>query len=221
MSAARRLWLTAELLLLYVGAPLVVYGLLFTYRLPLFSILPVVFLIFIVVLSFEVRFSWREALKLRLSWRTLLSIFALFAAAGPLLALFAYYDGPSRFLAFPIYAQEIWLTVMILYPLLSVPAQEIMFRLFFYARYRDLFGPDSQAAIVLNAVLFAFAHIVFQNLTTLIISFLGGLLFAWRYEKTRSFWAVTLEHSLYGNLIFTLGLGRYFYTGVWNFPSAW
>ena len=106
---------------------------------------------------------------------------------------------------------------MLVYPLVSVTTQEVMYRLFYYARYRALFGNDAQAAIALNAVLFAFSHIVFQNPTTLVISFLGGLLFAWRYEVTRSFWAVCLEHALWGNLIFTLGLGRYFYTGVSNF----
>ena len=31
---------------------------------------------------------------------------------------------------------------------------------------------------------------------------------------TRSFWAVFLEHTLWGGLVFTVGLGRYFFTGV-------
>ena len=44
-----------------------------------------------------------------------------------------------------------------------------------------------------------------------------ALLFAWRYQSSRSYWALVLEHALYGNLIFTVGLGRYFYTGVSNF----
>ncbi len=106
---------------------------------------------------------------------------------------------------------------MILYPLVSVTAQEVMYRVFFFHRYRVLFAGDPQAGIVLNAVLFSFSHIIFQNVTTLIISFLGGLLFAWRYQSSRSYWALVLEHALYGNLIFTVGLGRYFYTGVSNF----
>jgi membrane protease YdiL (CAAX protease family) len=92
-----------------------------------------------------------------------------------------------------------------------------MFRLFFFGRYRSLFLGNPHAAILLNAVLFAFVHIIFQNVISVVISLLGGLLFAWRFEKTRSFWAVWLEHSLYGNLLFTLGLGRYFYTGVSSF----
>jgi uncharacterized protein len=217
MSPARRVWLAIEMLLLYVGAPIVVFVLIRDYRVPLFNILPVVFAVFVVLLTLDRTFSWREALRRGISLRTLASIAAIFCLAAPVLTLFAWYDNPRGFLRFPRYAQDTWIMVMVLYPVLSVTAQEIMFRLFFFHRYRALFGVDAQGAIVLNAVLFAFAHIAFQNVTTLVISLIGSLLFAWRYEKTRSYWAVVLEHSIYGNLIFTLGLGRYFYTGVANF----
>ena len=37
---------------------------------------------------------------------------------------------------------------------------------------------------------------------------------AYRYERTRSLWAVCLEHTLYGWLVFTAGLGRFFFTGI-------
>lgn len=217
LTAARRIWLAVEMLLLYVGAPILVYGLVRDHHIPLFKILPAVFAVFALLLTLDRGFSWREALSRGVSLRTVGSILAIFCLAAPLLTLFAWHDNPSGFLRFPRYAQDVWIMVMLLYPILSVTAQEIMFRLFFYHRYRTLFGVDAQGAIVLNAVLFAFAHIAFQNVTTLVISFLGSLLFAWRYENTRSYWAVVLEHSLYGNLIFTLGLGRYFYTGVSNF----
>jgi membrane protease YdiL (CAAX protease family) len=217
ITAARRIRLAAEMLLLYVGAPILVYSLVRHHGYPLFQILPVVFALFVIVLTLDRRFSWREALSHGMSLRTLASILAIFCLAAPVLTLFAWHDNPRGFLRFPRYAQDTWIMVMILYPVLSVTAQEIMFRLFFHHRYRALFGVDAQGAIVLNAVLFAFAHIAFQNVTTMVISFLGSLLFAWRYERTRSYWAVVLEHSLYGNLIFTLGLGRYFYTGVSNF----
>jgi uncharacterized protein len=217
ISARRRIWLTIEMLLLYVGAPIGVYSLLYDYRIPLFTIFPIIFIVFIVILTLDRDFSWREALSRGIGLRTLGGILLTFAIAAPALTLFAWYDSPGRFLAFPRYAQDVWLMVMVVYPLVSVTTQEIMFRLFFYGRYRALFGSDAQAAIVLNAVLFAFVHIIFQNMVTIVISFLGGLLFAWRYETTRSFWAICLEHTLYGNLLFTLGMGRYFYTGVSNF----
>ncbi len=71
-------------------------------------------------------------------------------------------------------------------------------------------------AILVNGVLFAFGHIMFQNWVAIISCLVGGLLFAWRYLRTGSLWAVMFEHMLYGNLIFTVGLGRYFFTGVSN-----
>jgi CAAX protease family protein len=216
VSAAWRVWLTVELLAFFVATPIAVYSLLYRHRVPLFEILPPVFLFFIVFLSLDRSFSWRETLTRLPRLRDLASIAAIFAVAGPAIALFGYHDSPSRFLAFPRHAFDLWLRIMILYPLISVTAQEIMYRVFFFHRYRPLFAGDAQAGIMLNAVLFSFSHIVFQSVTTLVISFLGGVLFAWRYESSRSFWALFLEHALYGNLIFTVGLGRYFYTGVSN-----
>ena len=40
---------------------------------------------------------------------------------------------------------------------------------------------------------------------------LGGWLFARRYQRTRSLLTVSVEHALYGVLIFTIGLGDLFY----------
>jgi hypothetical protein len=216
IGAIRRTWLAIELMAFFVLTPIAVYSLLYVYRIPLFKILPPVFLFFIVFLTIDRSFSWRVTLGRGVRLRDLASIAAIFAVAGPAIALFAYHDVPARFLAFPRGAHDLWIKVMILYPLLSVTAQEIMYRVFFFHRYQPLFAGDAQAGIVLNAVLFSFGHIIFQNPTTLVTSFLGGLLFAWRYESSRSYWALILEHTLYGNLIFTVGLGRYFFTGVSN-----
>lgn len=197
--------------------PIAVYSLVYRHHVPLFKLLPLVFGTFIVVLMFDRSFSWRVALRRGVTLRELAGIIAIFAVAGPAITLFAYHDSPDSFLRFPRYAPQIWIVVMILYPLVSVTAQEVMYRVFFFHRYRALFAGDREAGIVLNAVLFSFSHIIFQSVTTLIISLLGGLLFAWRYESSRSYWTVVLEHALYGNLIFTVGLGHYFYTGVSNF----
>jgi hypothetical protein len=39
-------------------------------------------------------------------------------------------------------------------------------------------------------------------------------MFAGDYARRRSLGLACLEHGLYGCLIFTIGLGRYFYTGA-------
>lgn len=219
-SVAWRVWLTAEMLLFYVATPIALYSLLYDARVPLFVLLPPVFLFFILFLTIDPSFSWRETLGRGINFKDLASIAGILAVAGPALTVFAWYDVPGRFLAFPRYAYDTWLMVMLIYPVVSVTTQEIMYRVFFFHRYRPLIGGDAQGAIFLNAALFAFSHIIFQKAETLIISFLGGLLFAWRYQSTRSYWALCLEHAIYGNLIFTVGLGVYFYTGVSNFDLS-
>lgn len=217
VSHKRRAWLAVELLALYVAAPVVLYSLIHQYRIPLFKLMLPLSVLFILLLTLQHTFSWRETLRTGISRRDAAGIAAVFIVAAPLLAAYAWMTGQQRFLMLPRTAPYIWAMVMVLYPLISVTAQELIYRVFFFHRYRPLFVHDGQAVIMLNAVLFSFGHIIFGTLPSLVISFFGGLLFAWRYEHTRSFWAVVIEHALYGNLIFSLGLGRHFYTGVANF----
>ena len=103
---------------------------------------------------------------------------------------------------------------MLLYPLMSVAVQELVYRTFFFHRYGVLFGNAWWLAILLNGVLFGLGHIVIGTPLAVYGTMLTGTLFAWRYAMTRSFWAVFLEHTLWGGLVFTVGLGRYFFTGV-------
>ena len=42
----------------------------------------------------------------------------------------------------------------------------------------------------------------------------GGWLFARDYARHRSLTLVCLEHAAYGCVIFTVGLGRFFYSGA-------
>ena len=41
----------------------------------------------------------------------------------------------------------------------------------------------------------------------------GGYIFASTYKKTKSLLIVSIEHALYGNTIFFLGLGWFFWGG--------
>ncbi|MEU4707697.1 hypothetical protein AB0G00_14815 [Nocardia salmonicida] len=41
-----------------------------------------------------------------------------------------------------------------------------------------------------------------------------GVLFATRYQRTRSLLTTSVEHALYGILMFTIGLGDFFYHGA-------
>jgi hypothetical protein len=108
---------------------------------------------------------------------------------------------PSTFLLF-----------LFLYPALSVLPQEGLFRAFFFARYRRLCRSDGQA-LLLNAVLFAWAHLPYRNGWALFFCFFGGLIFARTWLAGRGLVAVCLEHSFWGVWLFFLGWG-------WCFSGA-
>jgi len=102
------------------------------------------------------------------------------------------------------------LLMVLLYPFFSALPQELIFREFFFYRYRSLF-PNPQVLIAVNVVVFAFAHVYFMNWIVIVFTLVGGALFALTYQQTRSLLVVTLEHSIYGLVILSSGLWEYFY----------
>ncbi len=216
MSLLRRARLVAEMAVLFLVAPFVVMHVVYVERVPLLQVLAVVIAIFFVIFLLDRSFPWRATFLRGFGLGELLRILALFAVLGGALTAYAAEYHPRTFLSFPNRVPDLWLKVMILYPLASVTAQELIFRVFFTHRYAAALGGSPWLVIPVSAALFAFSHIIFNNWQAVAISFAGGLLFAYRYHRTKSFWATFVEHSLYGNLIFTIGLGRYFFTGVAN-----
>lgn len=141
------------------------------------------------------------------------SILKRFLMLGTLLGSFVALFYPDFLFSLIIEKPTVWLTIILLYPLLSALLQEILFRGFFVHRYNFLLQ-NERSLIVLNATLFGYVHMLFGNLLAVGLSFLGGLLFMRTYLKTRSILMSSIEHALYGNLIFTLGIGIFFYHGA-------
>ncbi|MFT8719744.1 CPBP family intramembrane glutamic endopeptidase [Acetobacter sp.] len=145
--------------------------------------------------------------------REVATIFRRFAVLAPIIALLTWVLSPQTFFQLPRERPVFWLVIMVLYPLLSVWPQEMLYRRFLFARYAPLFR--SQPALVLaSAVSFGFAHVMFLNWIAVSMTLIGGFLFARDYARHRSVFLACVEHSLYGCLVFTLGLGRFFYTGA-------
>jgi membrane protease YdiL (CAAX protease family) len=119
---------------------------------------------------------------------------------------------PELVFAFARTRPELWAVVMVLYPILSVYPQGIIYRSFLMHRYTTLF-PSQWAMILVSAIAFAWLHIIFRNPLAVVLTFGGGLLFAWRYQATESLLTSSVEHALYGCCLFTIGLGQYFYHG--------
>ena len=103
------------------------------------------------------------------------------------------------------------IVIFLVYPVLSALPQEFIFTTFFFNRYADIIPEKLQ--ILTSAMIFTYAHVLFINFIAPFLSLFGGLIFANTYKKTNSLALVTFEHSLYGNSLFFMGLGYYFWGG--------
>lgn len=213
----RRLWLAAELVLLFGVAPLVLAWVVRDLRVSIFLALPPLFLAVVAVLVLDRSFSLRAELARLPALRVIAGLLATFIIAGGAVALYMRLEQPHAFLSFPRFNPSLWLLVMLLYPVLSALPQELVYRTFFFHRYGALFGSWRGLAILVNGAVFGFGHIVMQNMAAVLLSALLGVVLALRYDRHRSLWAAWLEHTLWGQFVFTIGLGRYFFTGVSNF----
>lgn len=159
--------------------------------------------------AFDRSSLWNAHALRETGWQVLL----IFFVAALLVGAAVYFFAPQMLFNFVKRAPAFWALVMVLYPVLSVYPQGIIYRAFFFERYRVLF-PNPALLIMASAVAFSFAHIIFRNPIAVVFTFVGGLLFAWRYADTASLFTSSFEHALYGCWMFTIGLGHYFYRGA-------
>lgn len=159
--------------------------------------------------SFEPTAPWRLRGLSREVRRTLLR----FLLCAVLLTSACWWANPPWFLGLIRERPLLWAAIMVLYPILSVAPQGIIYRTFFVHRYQDLV-PAGWPMVIASALAFAYSHIVFGNPVAIGLTVVGGLLFAQTYQTTRSGIIASLEHALYGCLIITLGMGHFlFYRG--------
>lgn len=104
----------------------------------------------------------------------------------------------------------LWLLFFFLYPLLSVYPQELLYRAFFFHRYQLLFG-SGWGMLLASTMAFAFVHVIFRNWLAVGLCILGGLLFSLTYYFSSSLLLASLDHAIFGNFLFTIGLGKFFY----------
>ncbi len=135
-----------------------------------------------------------------------------FAVCGAALTVATWAIFPHLFLSLPRHHPIFWLAIMVLYPVLSVWPQEVIYRRFLFHRYALVFGETG--VVLASALAFGFAHVIFLNPIAVTLTTAGGVMFAWNYARERSLYLACLEHALYGCLIFTIGLGQFFYTGA-------
>ncbi|MDZ7716529.1 MAG: CPBP family intramembrane glutamic endopeptidase [Balneolaceae bacterium] len=210
MSRLQKIFRGIEFLLIFIGMPVVFY----------FNLLPIqkvvalliVTLVCVLILwadsSYNMKKLFYRPTSVEQRKRLLVNSLVVAGSIAGLVLLIH----PSTFLDLPRENTQIWLIIMTLYPLLSALPQELIYREFFFYRYEQLF-PAKWALLLMSAASFSFLHIVYDNQWALLISFVGGVMFARTYQRTRSLYWVSVEHAIYGALIFTLGMRQYFYEG--------
>lgn len=208
------------LLLLYVGVPLALtwgppylqshYGI--SCRLYVIPALILIAAVFFTIERIAGRVHARELFCLGVSgkdWRAMLMRFLAMAA---ILTVWLWLVSPESLFAFPKRNPKFWLIVMVCYPVLSVLPQGFLYRWFYERHFAALFSRTG--SLLVGALLFAFAHILFRNPYALAFTFVGGLFFLSSYRKTGSVLFSSIEHALFGDFLFTVGWGAYFYEGT-------
>lgn len=205
-----KVWLWLELVGIFLALPVLVWqGWISTD----FVLLPIGIVLIPATLWLGVRHGWSalvfwtgdpvlEKVYLRLVvWRF---IFLASCIIGYAMIFF-----PDRMLDLPSRNFSVWLLLAIVYPLLSVYPQELLYRGFFFIRYRRLF-PTVWLILLMSSICFAWMHIVFESVISITFTLAGGMLFAHTYSRTRSLRLVCFEHTLYGELIFISGYAQDF-----------
>lgn len=203
----RRILLTIEFVTLFVAAPIAatLKPDLFPWLLLLWGVTGYCVVLLMRDASFNPSWLW-DWDGLRRALPGMLGLFGM-AAVTAYLALRCF--EPALLFDLPKKSLTEWLLLLILYPLTSVLPQTIVFRAFFFHRYQHWFGKQAYLLIA-GAATFAFVHIIFRNPVAVLTTLPAGLLFGQRYLKTKSAPISAFEHALYGCMIFTIGLGRYF-----------
>ncbi|WP_378175623.1 type II CAAX prenyl endopeptidase Rce1 family protein [Aquimarina sp. SS2-1] len=200
-----------ELLFLFVLLPV---SFLYPYPLPIKVVLTIAGFVYILLhlkrsgllkLNFPDKSIWKPF------WRETVIKLAIVIIVT---SLYVFWVAPDELFSVVIKKPYLWVIILFVYTFLSVWPQEIIYRTFFYNRYESLID-NKWLFIFINAVLFSLAHLFLRSFLVQLLTFLGGLLFAFTYQKTKSTTLVSIEHAIYGNWLFTVGMGE-----MLAFPGA-
>jgi len=206
----RSVFLGLEFAAVFVSVPLLIY-----YR--RISNLPIPYLLVTASLAFLL--LWRDPafnLSQLASWGNarafLPTILARDAVCLVGLGIAVYLLAPQLPFSLVRSSPRVWVLIFVLYPLVSVYPQELLYRAFFFHRYESLFG-RGWGMMLASGMAFGFVHIIFRNWVAVGLCVIGGILFSVTYQSSGSFLLACLDHAIFGNFVFTIGLGRFFYHG--------
>jgi membrane protease YdiL (CAAX protease family) len=206
----RVLLLALEFLAVYGGLPLLIYF----RRLPN---LPIPYLLAAALVSFLIlRADPAFPMSQLASWGNIRPFLSTILIRDVVCLIFlslgVYLFAPHLLFSLIKRSPWLWLAIFFLYPLVSVYPQELFYRAFFFHRYQPLFG-SGWGMVAASAVAFGFVHIIFRNWLAVGLCVIGGLLFSYTYLTSGSLFLACLDHAIFGDFLFTIGLGQFFYHG--------
>ncbi len=197
-------YLIAEFFVLFVATPLSLL-LPYDFRIKVATILiAFCYLLYILFRKTSVSF----AIKKDINWKWFFKmVFVKFLVVAVLTGVYVYLVDGTKLFCVPRTDLKLFGLILLVYTFLSVWPQEVIYRTFFFERYGKFFS-NRKLLIFVNAIIFSLAHVFLQNMLVTVLTFIGGLLFAYTYEKSKSTTLVSIEHAIYGNWLFTVGLGE-------------
>lgn len=174
------------------------------------GVLGFTYIIYVLFKVEKIKLQIEKNINWRAFWKSTILKLLIIAIITSLFVWFT--DAKSLFIVV-LNKPKLWIVILLFYSLFSVYPQEILYRTFFFKRYKNLFKNEN-LFILINALLFSLAHLFFKNTLVLILTFFGGILFAITFKKTKSTLLVSIEHSIYGCWLFTVGMGS-----MLGFPS--
>jgi membrane protease YdiL (CAAX protease family) len=197
-----------EFLLLFAGIPLFMF-LDTGFSLPSIVLVPSLIFIFI-ILRYRTGFRWKELVYMKIPGKQLIRDAIILLACGVVLLAAVLVWSPSELFNLPRGNPVIWLALSVFYPVFSAYPQEIIFRTYVFRRYPDLFR-SNRLMVAASGISFGFAHIVYYHPVSMILTLIGGIYLAGVYSRTGSVLYTAILHGILGVLVFTLGLGEYFW----------
>lgn len=197
-------YLTTEFFILFIALPL---SLLLPYDSiikGIFILVAFVYLLYVLFKKTPIRFRIKKGINWRSFWK---AIAIKFVGITVITSIYVYIMDASVLFCVPRKKPDLWISILFIYTFLSVWPQEVIYRTFFFERYAAFFK-NKKVLIFVNAIIFSIAHLFLRNTLVTILTFIGGLLFAYTFTKTKSTTLVSIEHALYGNWLFTVGMGQ-------------
>jgi hypothetical protein len=206
----KNVWLRVEFAAIFVIAPIMMA--VFLPPTWLFPILFGVTAVGFVLLHFTIGFVWRS-LSERADEVDLI-LCALFIAATAVTCFVVMWLFQRDMMFVLVRERPIVLVfIIVLYPVLSALPQELVYRVLYFERYADILPKDIKSNLMLNASLFGLAHLMYWHAIPILMTFFGGLVFAYSYKMKLNFLEAWFLHSVAGIILFVFGMGAYFYSG--------